>query len=67
MQVNVAHLSTKAGLDVIRQSPKRPLCEVTPHHLYFDLANRDRMERRTLLRMNPPLREPRDREASGTS
>ena len=63
LQVNVAHLSTAAGLEVIRQAPRRPRCEVTPHHLYFDVVNRERMERRTLLRMNPPLREPRDRQA----
>ncbi len=63
LDVNVAHLSTKAGLDAIRAAAHKPKCEVTPHHLYFDVVNRERMERKTLLRMNPPLREPRDREA----
>ncbi len=63
---HIAHLSSAAGLAEIRKARARGLpmtCEVTPHHLYFDLENRSTTLRGEWLQMNPPLRTPTDREA----
>jgi dihydroorotase len=38
-------------------------CEVSPHHLFFDMENRDQFLRGEWLQMIPPLRRPEDREA----
>lgn len=61
----LCHYSVGEGLPLIRAARKKGLpvtCEVTPHHLYFDVeditpANRGWMQ------MNPPLRPAGDREA----
>lgn len=53
----ICHLSTKEGLQLIRQAKTEGAevtCEVTPHHLYFDQQN---------FQMNPPLRAREDRVA----
>ncbi|MEW6278875.1 MAG: amidohydrolase family protein, partial [Candidatus Eremiobacterota bacterium] len=62
-RVHVAHLSTARGLERLRAEPgDKPLCEVGPHHLYFDRENRKKAARSGFLKMNPPLRSPRDRQ-----
>lgn len=61
----LCHYSVGEGLPLIREARRKGLrvtCEVTPHHLYFDVsditdANRGWMQ------MNPPLRETGDRLA----
>jgi dihydroorotase len=61
----ICHLSTAAGLELIRKAKTRGVAitaEVTPHHLYFDETMLT-PENRLWLQMNPPLRAPRDREA----
>lgn len=56
--LHVAHVSTAAGLELVRQAKAEGLpvtCEVTPHHLFLcedDIT--DRYD--TNLKVNPPLR-----------
>jgi dihydroorotase len=63
---HVAHLSTATSLEMVRAAKRRGLgatCEVTPHHLALtDQAVAD-SEFSTHMKMNPPLRSARDREA----
>jgi len=61
----LCHYSVEEGLPMIRAARKRGLrvtCEVTPHHLYYDLSRIDD-ENRPLMQMNPPLRAADDRLA----
>jgi len=65
--VHIAHMSARQTLDAVRygkQRHARVTCEVTPHH--FVLTD-DRLVAPipydTNLKMNPPLREPADRDA----
>lgn len=60
-RLHVCHLSTEEGLKIIkeaRSSGKKVSCEVSPHHLLFDL--RDYREQGTFLKINPPLRKEED-------
>ncbi len=63
-RVHVAHVTTAAGLDVVRWARKRGIrvtCEVTPHHLALGtelLAGYD-----PVFKVNPPLRPDEDRQA----
>ncbi len=61
----LCHYSVENGLPLIREARADGLkvtCEVTPHHLYFDVA--DITERnRPLMQMNPPLRNTADKLA----
>src|SRR5207248_10260754 len=60
---HVAHLSTRASLDLVREAKKRGLrvtCEVTPHH--FTLCDED-VAYDTHFKMNPPLGATEDRAA----
>jgi dihydroorotase len=62
--LHVAHLSTKAALDVVRKARRNGLrvtCEVAPHH--FVLNDEAVGEYDTHAKMNPPLRAEADREA----
>ncbi len=58
-RLHVTHLSTADGLALVRESGVT--CDATPHHLLF--TRDDLAERGGLLKMNPPLREARDRDA----
>lgn len=63
---NICHLSTAAGLEHIRAARKRGLevtCEVTPHHLYYDLENSSNYSNPSYLQCNPPVRSRLDRIA----
>jgi dihydroorotase len=60
---HVAHLSTRASLELVRGAKKRGLqvsCEVTPHH--FTLCDED-VAYDTHFKMNPPLGATEDRAA----
>ena len=60
---HVAHLSTRASLDLVRSAKQRGLrvsCEVTPHH--FTLCDED-VDYNTHYKMNPPLGAAEDRAA----
>ena len=62
--LHVAHLSTAAALDQVRQGRKSGAyvtCEVTPHHLL--LTDEEVGDYDTNCKMNPPLRAESDRQA----
>jgi dihydroorotase len=66
IEVHICHLSTAGGLEAIRAARRRGLrvsCEVTPHHLFFDLEEMEGLERPGLLQCNPPIRPRADRLA----
>ena len=61
---HVAHLSTTAALEMVREAKRRGVpvsCEVTPHH--FTLIDEDIKDYDTNFKMKPPLRGRADREA----
>jgi dihydroorotase len=61
--LHIAHLSTRASLELVRAAKERGLpvsCEVTPHH--FTLCDED-VEYNTHYKMNPPLASREDRAA----
>lgn len=61
---HVCHLSTKEGVDLIRQAKQANIpvtCEVTPHHLL--LCDEDIPKADPLFKMNPPLRSKADQAA----
>jgi len=63
-RAHICHLSTSEGLALIKAAKrrgKRVSCEVTPHHLLF--SKRDWRRQGTFLKMNPPLRDYRDKDA----
>jgi dihydroorotase len=60
---HVAHLSTAGSLRAVRAGKARGIavtCEVTPHH--FILTDEELEGYDTNVKMNPPLREARDRD-----
>jgi dihydroorotase len=63
-RLHLAHLSTAGSVALVREAKARGLgvtCEITPHHAFVDedaLIGYD-----TNLKMNPPLRTAKDREA----
>lgn len=60
--VNIQHISTKEGVELVRQAKKRGSnihAEATPHH--FTLTEDAAIQYGTLAKMNPPLREEEDR------
>src|SRR6266852_9464855 len=62
-RLHVAHLSTRASLELVRAARQRGLpvsCEVTPHH--FTLTDED-VGYDTRFKMNPPLGSREDHEA----
>ena len=62
-RLHVAHLSTRASLELVRAARQLGLpvsCEVTPHH--FTLTDED-VGYETRFKMNPPLGSRKDREA----
>lgn len=64
VSLNVQHISTKEGVEIIRQARKRGLnihAEATPHH--FTLTDEAVLKHGTLAKMNPPLRKEEDRLA----
>ncbi len=63
-QFHIAHMSTAAGVDLVRAAKADGIsvtCEVAPHHLFLSLEDYDRVG--TLGKMNPPLRTKADQEA----
>jgi dihydroorotase len=63
-RVHIAHISTAAAVDMVRQAKHRGIkvtCEVTPHH--FALTDEAVMGFDTNTKMNPPLRSEKDRVA----
>lgn len=65
-RLHVAHVSTAAGTDLIRQAKARGVrvtAEVTPHHLVFTDQLVDETQFDTNTKMSPPLREAEDCQA----
>jgi len=61
---HVCHISTKDGVDLVRQAKAKGLpvtCEVTPHH--FTLTDKVVESYDTNTKMSPPLRSDEDRQA----
>ena len=59
-KLHILHLSTLLELDVLAEIGADTTCEVCPHHLFWDTSAYE--EWGTFARMNPPLRDPSDRE-----
>ncbi|TAL55595.1 MAG: amidohydrolase [Nanoarchaeota archaeon] len=57
-KVHICHVSTAAGAKLAKKA--KLSFEVTPHHLYF---THEDMKKDPLLKMNPPLRTKKDRNA----
>jgi dihydroorotase len=57
-KIHVSHLSTSAGLDLVRASDQDVTCEVTPHHLFLSELDEGRFG--PFGTMNPPLRSRHD-------
>ncbi|HUE85033.1 MAG TPA: dihydroorotase [Vicinamibacterales bacterium] len=66
-RLHIAHMSAWTTLEAVRQGKARGIrvtCEVAPHHFTLtDDALADPVPYDTNTKMNPPLREARDREA----
>lgn len=63
-QYHVLHISTHQAIEAVRRAKKQGLrvtAEAAPHH--FTLTDEAVLEYRTFSKMNPPLREERDRLA----
>ena len=61
---HICHISTKTSKDMIRDAKKRGVkitCETCPH--YFKFTVDEVLESGTNAKMNPPLREEKDRKA----
>ena len=61
---HICHISTKTSKDMIRDAKKRGVkitCETCPH--YFTFTVEEVLKSGTNAKMNPPLREEKDREA----
>ena len=67
--LNIQHISTEEGVELVREAKKKAAqngrnnihAEATPHH--FSLTEDAAIQYGTLAKMNPPLREERDRKA----
>ena len=62
--INVQHISSKEGVDLVREGKKKSSgihAEATPHH--FTLTEEACIKHGTLAKMNPPLRTEEDRKA----
>ena len=63
-RVHIAHVSTEGSVRIVREAKKQGItvtCETCPH--YLTLTENDLITYNTNLKMNPPLRTRRDREA----
>lgn len=63
-EVVIQHISTREGVELVRQAKARGAhihAEATPHH--FTMTQEAAIQKGTLAKMNPPLREEADRMA----
>lgn len=61
--INIQHISAGESVELVRQAKKKGLnihAEATPHH--FTLTEEAAIKYGTMAKMNPPLREERDRQ-----
>lgn len=62
--LHIAHLSTREGVDLVRNAKRDRLpitCEVAPHHLFLTVDDYETLG--TLAKMNPPVRTVEHRDA----
>lgn len=65
-RLHLQHLSTAESVELVRQAREDGVAvtaEVTPHHLAMWLPVAEAVEPASLLKVNPPMRAERDREA----
>ena len=60
LKVHICHLSSRDGLELLKNRTKNITCGVTPHHLFFNMENNMRNE--VFYKVNPPIRTYFDRE-----
>jgi len=53
-RLHISHVSTQAGLELVKHSQQDVTCEVTPHHLFLSDADAERLG--PFGKMSPPLR-----------
>lgn len=59
--IHIAHVSTPREVEMVQEAKARGVqvtCEVAPHHLLFSTDDYERLG--PLVKMNPPLRSPRE-------
>ena len=64
VKLHICHVTTKDGLSIIKKAKKEKVdvtCETCPHYLF--MTEEDLREKRTLVKMNPPLRTQKDQKA----
>ncbi len=64
LKTHICHISTKTSVDMIRDAKKRGVkvtCETCPH--YFTFTVEEVLKSGVNAKMNPPLREEKDRQA----
>lgn len=64
LHTHICHISTKTSVDMIRSAKQRGVkvtCETCPH--YYSFTVQEVLESGVNAKMNPPLREEKDREA----
>jgi len=63
VKLHICHVSTKDGLSLIKRAKKKVdvTCETCPHYLF--MTEEYLREKRTLVKMNPPLRTEKDQKA----
>lgn len=63
-KIHFTGISTRKSIELIKKAKKEGLpvtCSVTPYHLFF--SDENLTDYNTLLKVNPPLRTPSDRDA----
>ena len=58
--VHICHLSSYRGVETLQNHPPTMTIGVTPHHLFLDISKP--MMKETYYKVNPPIREPTDRQ-----
>lgn len=64
LHTHICHISTKTSVDMIRSAKQRGVkvtCETCPH--YYSFTQEEVLESGVNAKMNPPLREEKDRQA----
>jgi len=64
VKLHICHLTTKDGLSLIKKAKKNKVdvtCETCPHYLF--MTEEAFREKRTLVKMSPPLRTEKDQKA----
>lgn len=64
LHTHICHISTKTSVDTIRSAKERGVkvtCETCPH--YYSFTQEEVLKKGTNAKMNPPLREEKDKQA----